>query len=57
MMDCQTLKKMEWSNFINNIDTDGDGLDDAFEGVTVNDPYDVNDNIDDPATSVLPDND
>ena len=44
-------------DFLNNIDTDGDGLDDAFEGVTVNDPYDVNDNIDDPASSVLPDSD
>ncbi len=42
---------------INTIDTDGDGLDDAFEGVTVNDPFDVNDDINDPATSVLPDND
>lgn len=45
------------ANAINNIDTDGDGLDDAFEGTTVNDPFDVNDNIDDPASSILPDND
>ena len=45
------------ADFLNNIDTDGDGLDDAFEGVTVNDPYDVNDNIDNPASSILPDND
>ncbi|NND12250.1 MAG: DUF11 domain-containing protein, partial [Flavobacteriaceae bacterium] len=45
------------SNFLNNIDTDGDGLDDAFEGITVYDPFDVNDNIDNPASSILPDND
>ncbi len=43
-------------NTINNLDTDGDGLDDAFEGSKINDPYDVNDDIDDPALSILPDN-
>jgi len=39
------------------VDTDGDGLDDAFEGVNLDDPLDVNDDIDDPANSVLPDSD
>jgi len=34
-------------------DTDGDGLDDGFEGANTNDPFDVNDEIDDPTT--LPD--
>jgi len=34
-------------------DTDADGLDDGFEGANTNDPYDVNDEIDDPTT--LPD--
>ena len=34
-------------------DTDGDGLDDGFEGTDNNDPFDVNDEIDDPTT--LPD--
>ena len=34
-------------------DTDGDGLVNGFEGSEVNDPYDVNDEIDDP--SLLPD--
>ena len=42
-------------------DTDGDGLDDAFEtarnGSTVNDGFDVNDAIDDPLNGVLPDSD
>ncbi|MRI01967.1 hypothetical protein GH721_15595 [Kriegella sp. EG-1] len=37
-----------------NIDTDADGLDDGFEGASVNDPYDTNDEIEDPTT--LPDN-
>ncbi|MGF1558637.1 MAG: gliding motility-associated C-terminal domain-containing protein [Flavobacteriaceae bacterium] len=36
-----------------NTDTDGDGLDDGFEGAEINDPFDVNDEIDDPTT--LPD--
>ncbi|MFS4417967.1 gliding motility-associated C-terminal domain-containing protein [Maribacter sp. 2307ULW6-5] len=31
-------------------DTDGDGLDDGFEGADVNDPTDVNDEINDPTT-------
>jgi hypothetical protein len=35
-------------------DTDNDGLDDGFEGGNLNDPNDVNDEIDDPTT--LPDN-
>ncbi len=37
-------------------DTDGDGLDDGYEGSDVNDGYDVNDEIDDPAND-LPDTD
>ena len=37
-------------------DTDGDGLDDEFEGTEVNDPLDVNDEIDDPKND-LPDTD
>ncbi|MRI00397.1 hypothetical protein GH721_07575 [Kriegella sp. EG-1] len=38
------------------IDTDGDGLDDGYEGSNVNDGYDINDEIDDPAND-LPDTD
>ncbi|MGC1516756.1 MAG: Ig-like domain-containing protein, partial [Maribacter sp.] len=38
------------------VDTDGDGLDDGYEGTDVNDGYDVNDEIEDPATD-LPDTD
>ncbi len=38
------------------IDTDGDGLDDGYEGADVNDGFDVNDEIDDPAND-LPDTD
>ena len=38
------------------IDTDGDGLDDGYEGSNINDGFDVNDEIDDPATD-LPDTD
>ncbi len=37
-------------------DTDNDGLDDGYEGSNVNDGYDVNDEIDDPAND-LPDTD
>ncbi len=37
-------------------DTDGDGLDDEFEGAETNDPLDVNDEIDNPSTD-LPDTD
>ncbi len=37
-------------------DTDGDGLDDGFEGSNLNDGFDVNDEIDDPAND-LPDTD
>ncbi len=37
-------------------DTDGDGLDDGYEGGDVNDGYDVNDEINDPAND-LPDTD
>ena len=33
-------------------DTDGDGLDDGYEGSDVNDPFDVNDEIDDPANDL-----
>ncbi|MCW5518075.1 gliding motility-associated C-terminal domain-containing protein [Muriicola sp. Z0-33] len=38
------------------VDTDQDGLDDGYEGSDVNDGYDVNDEIDDPAND-LPDTD
>ncbi len=38
------------------MDTDGDGLDDGYEGSDVNDGFDVNDEIDDPAND-LPDTD
>ncbi|UWX54064.1 cadherin-like domain-containing protein [Maribacter litopenaei] len=38
------------------IDTDGDGLDDGYEGSDVSDGFDVNDEIDDPAND-LPDTD
>ncbi|MGB3144195.1 MAG: gliding motility-associated C-terminal domain-containing protein, partial [Maribacter sp.] len=38
------------------IDTDGDGLDDGYEGSNINDGFDVNDEIDNPATD-LPDTD
>ncbi|WP_276392923.1 gliding motility-associated C-terminal domain-containing protein, partial [Eudoraea chungangensis] len=37
-------------------DTDGDGLDDGYEGSDINDGFDVNDEIDDPAND-LPDTD
>ncbi|WP_424004096.1 gliding motility-associated C-terminal domain-containing protein [Maribacter sp. IgM3_T14_3] len=33
-------------------DTDGDGLDDGYEGADVNDGFDVNDEIDSPATDL-----
>lgn len=42
-------------NFIG-VDTDGDGLDDGYEGADLNDGFDVNDEIDDPAND-LPDTD
>lgn len=46
------------ANSLLNVDTDGDGLDDAFEGSNLNDPADVNDEIDDPTDlTVLPDSD
>ncbi|WP_051456154.1 hypothetical protein [Cellulophaga geojensis] len=38
------------------VDTDGDGLDDGYEGSDVNDGFDVNDEINDPAND-LPDTD
>ncbi|WP_244156274.1 Ig-like domain-containing protein [Maribacter ulvicola] len=38
------------------IDTDGDGLDDGYEGSDINDGFDVNDEINDPAND-LPDTD
>ncbi|WP_139958720.1 T9SS type A sorting domain-containing protein [Flavicella sediminum] len=41
-------------NVISGTDTDGDGLDDNFEGNNVSDGYDVNDEIDTPQTD-LPD--
>ncbi len=33
-------------------DTDGDGLDDGYEGGNLNDPFDVNDEINDPANDL-----
>ena len=33
-------------------DTDGDGLDDGFEGSNLNDPFDVNDEIGDPSNDL-----
>ncbi|MDO7171061.1 LamG domain-containing protein [Mariniflexile sp. AS56] len=36
-------------------DADNDGLDDLFEGSNINDPNDINDEIDDPTSSILPD--
>ncbi|WP_396602794.1 LamG-like jellyroll fold domain-containing protein [Algibacter sp. R77976] len=45
-------------NTISGTDTDLDGLDDVFEGGNINDPYDVNDDINDPTDlSILPDSD
>ncbi|MEP2279008.1 Ig-like domain-containing protein [Maribacter sp.] len=38
------------------VDTDGDGLDDGYEGSDINDGFDVNDEINDPAND-LPDTD
>ncbi|MDP5228967.1 MAG: gliding motility-associated C-terminal domain-containing protein, partial [Cellulophaga sp.] len=38
------------------VDTDGDGLDDGYEGENINDGFDVNDEINDPAND-LPDTD
>ena len=38
------------------VDTDGDGLDDGYEGSDINDGFDVNDEIDNPAND-LPDTD
>ncbi|MBT8394996.1 MAG: T9SS type A sorting domain-containing protein, partial [Bacteroidia bacterium] len=49
------------ANIASGVDSDGDGLDDAFEGGTDPtielDPLDVNDDIDDPKDSILPDSD
>ncbi|OEK00838.1 hypothetical protein BFP97_04635 [Roseivirga sp. 4D4] len=42
------------SSSISGFDTDGDGLDDAFEGSNLDDPNDVNDEIDTPSIN-LPD--
>ena len=42
------------ANVISGTDADGDGLDDAFEGSNLNDGFDVNDEINDPAVD-LPD--
>ncbi|MGB5698702.1 LamG-like jellyroll fold domain-containing protein, partial [Muriicola sp.] len=38
-------------------DADGDGLDDLFEGANLLDAADVNDEIDNPSSSILPDTD
>ena len=45
------------TNSILNADTDSDGLDNAFEGANLNDPYDSNDEINNPSISILPDTD
>ncbi|OUR98225.1 hypothetical protein A9Q86_14320 [Flavobacteriales bacterium 33_180_T64] len=45
------------SNVLLNSDTDNDGLDDAFEGANLNDAIDVNDEINNPSSSILPDTD
>ena len=45
------------ANIISNLDTDSDGLDNAFEGSNTNDPNDVNDEMDTPLSSILPDTD
>lgn len=39
------------------VDLDNDGLDDLFEGLNLLDPLDVNDEIDIPSLSILPDTD
>ncbi|WP_010519452.1 gliding motility-associated C-terminal domain-containing protein, partial [Croceivirga radicis] len=46
----------EPDNTYTGVDTDNDGLDDGYEGSDVNDGYDVNDEIEDPAND-LPDTD
>ncbi len=43
------------SNSLSGSDSDNDGLDNNFEGSNTNDPLDVNDEINTPSTSVLPD--
>ncbi|WP_138432321.1 LamG-like jellyroll fold domain-containing protein [Winogradskyella algicola] len=45
------------SNVLLGIDSDFDGLDNNFEGANTNDPLDVNDEIDNPNISILPDSD
>ncbi|MGB5699288.1 LamG domain-containing protein, partial [Muriicola sp.] len=45
------------ANAISGTDTDNDGLDDIFEGANTNDPTDVNDEINNPSSSILPDSD
>ncbi|MCA0154522.1 LamG domain-containing protein, partial [Winogradskyella vincentii] len=45
------------SNILSGIDSDNDGLDDIFEGSNINDPLDVNDEINNPNSSILPDSD
>ncbi|QNM84559.1 right-handed parallel beta-helix repeat-containing protein [Polaribacter pectinis] len=40
------------ANAISGVDTDGDGLDDVFEGANNNDGFDVNDEINDPSTDL-----
>ncbi|MDO7171058.1 LamG-like jellyroll fold domain-containing protein [Mariniflexile sp. AS56] len=44
------------ANTLLTLDADLDGLDNAFEGLSLND-FDVNDEIDDPSSSILPDTD
>ncbi len=45
------------ANAISTSDTDNDGLDNTFEGSNTNDPLDVNDEINNPSSSILPDTD
>ncbi|WGD36002.1 LamG-like jellyroll fold domain-containing protein [Olleya sp. YS] len=52
---------IEENGMVNSIgtftDTDNDGLDNVFEGSNTSDPLDVNDEIENPSASVLPDTD
>jgi hypothetical protein len=43
---------MWFENIANYIDTDGDGLANVFEGLNVNDPFDVNGEINVPSANL-----
>ncbi len=45
------------ANAVTGLDSDNDGLDNAFEGTNMSDPTDVNDQINNPSSSILPDTD